>query len=121
MTISPNPLDAKDKLILAKQHKQKQELYDDALEMYNEGNFSESIKLFQNLQSQDPGYKDVDQWLEKITIEKDLASLYSQARKLYERGFYEPVIEIFEKIHKISLILEIRMRYLKNQKMKPRG
>ncbi len=102
LEISPNPLDAKDKLILAKQHKQKQELYDDALEMYNEGNFSESIKLFQNLQSQDPGYKDVDQWLEKITIEKDLASLYSQARKLYERGFYEPVIEIFEKIHKIS-------------------
>jgi hypothetical protein len=102
LAISPDKLDAEEKLSQANRYRNYEETYTSALELYQKGDLAKSVSLFENLQLLVPGYKDVAQRLEAIRGEKELSDFYHQAKKLLDHGYYDTVIEIFKKIYALS-------------------
>lgn len=76
-----------------KQDKLNKEKYDNAISLYNSGEYEKALKIFKEISS----YEDSSTYIEKINKQK-----YENAISLYNSGNYEEALKIFQEIYSYS-------------------
>jgi outer membrane protein assembly factor BamD (BamD/ComL family) len=94
----PDYKDAALKLQEAERKWHQNELYSQAQEARQAGNWTLVLTRLEELVAEDPNYKDAAALLELARRQKRLADLYVQARQLHQAGQWAAVVRVFDQI-----------------------
>ncbi len=106
MALATNPADKESKQLLAKVNDRLNldKYYNNAITLYNSGNYFGARASFQAVSNIEPGYKATDQYQSKINtaLINQAPMFYQNGVALYEKGNYQGAVAEFNKVLSVT-------------------
>ncbi len=102
LAINPNLEKAKEGLETAKEKKEANALYDEAVKAQSEGRLNDALGLLEKLQQRYPNYRDVSRRISQIQRQAQLKDLLKKADTAFKEGRWDETAKLYTQIIQTS-------------------